>query len=119
MIQQLSLELKDIRKNYHRTERELIERLGVIEAGEAFGIVQREMKSNGKRLEENKKRKLSRLLRAKDMELAGKEKDIEEEYKQNKNSVFRNCRKRDARTEGKREKVTKQERECTRKGEEK
>ena len=38
-------------------------------------------------------RKLLRLLRAKDMEVAGKEMDIEEEYKQNKNSVFRNCRK--------------------------
>ena len=95
LIQQLRYSIKDIRKNYHRTERELIERLGDIEAGEAFGIVQREMKRNGKRLEENKKRKLSRLLRAKDMELVGKEKDIEEEYKQNKNSVFR---KRDART---------------------
>ena len=51
------------------------------------------MERNGKRLEKNKKRKLSRLLRAKDMELVGKEKDIEEEYKQNKNSVFRNFRK--------------------------
>ena len=51
------------------------------------------MNRNGKRLEKNKKRKLSRLLRAKDMKLAEKEKDIEEEYKQNKNSVFRNFRK--------------------------
>ena len=92
LIQQLSLELKDIRKSYHRTERELTGRLGYIEAGKAFGIVQREMKRNGERLEKNKKRKLSRLLRAKDMEIVGKEKDIEEEYKQNKNSVFRNCR---------------------------
>ena len=50
------------------------------------------MKRNGKRPEKNKKRKLSRLLRAKDMELVGKEKDTEEEYKQNKNNVFRNCR---------------------------
>ena len=93
LIQQLSLELKDIRKHYHRTGRELTERLGDIEAGKAFGIVQREMKRNGERLEKNRKRKLSRLLRAKDMELVGKEKDIGEEYKQNKNSVFRNCRK--------------------------
>ena len=92
-VHQLSLRLKNIRKNYHRTERELIERLGDIEAGKAFGIVKSEMNRNGKRLEKNKKRKLSRLLPAKDMELVEKEKDIEKEYKQNKNSVFRNCRK--------------------------
>ena len=91
LIHQLSLELKDVQKNYHRTKRELIQRLGDIEAGKAFGKVKSEMNRNGKRLEKNIKRKLSRLLRAKDMELV--EKDTEEEYKQKKNSVFRNCRK--------------------------
>ena len=53
------------------------------------------------------------------MELVEKEKDIEEKYEQTRTVCLGIEEKRDVRTEGKREKVTKQERECTRKGEEK
>ena len=55
LIHKLSLELKDIQKNYHRADRELIDRLGDIEAGKAFGMIKSEMNTNTKKLEKIKR----------------------------------------------------------------